>query len=161
MITIRRAEDADFDAIWRIFSQVVRQGDTYTYDPETTRDQAHSIWISGSQSTYVACIDNQILGTYILKPNQPGLGSHVANAGYMVGGEGRRKGIGRAMCEHSLQEARRMGFTAMQFNMVVSTNESAVALWKKLGFSIVGTLPRAFRHKELGLVDAYVMHRFL
>jgi L-amino acid N-acyltransferase YncA len=161
MITIRRAEDADFDAIWRIFNQVVQQGDTYTYDPGTTKDQAHSIWISREHSTYVACIDNQILGTYILKPNQPGLGSHVANAGYMVGIEGRGKGIGKAMCEHSLQEARRMGFTAMQFNMVVSTNESAVALWKKLGFSIVGTLPRAFRHKELGLVDAYVMHRFL
>ena len=54
-----------------------------------------------------------------------------------------------------------MGFHAMQFNMVVSTNESAVALWKKFGFSIVGTLPRAFRHRKLGLVDAYVMHRFL
>ena len=161
MITIRRAEDADFDAIWRIFNQVVQQGDTYTYDPGTTKDQAHSIWISREHSTYVACIDNQILGTYILKPNQPGLGSHVANAGYMVGIEGRGKGIGKAMCEHSLQEARRMGFTAMQFNMVVSTNESAIALWQKLGFSIVGTLPQAFRHKELGLVDAYVMHRFL
>ena len=161
MITIRRAEDADFDAIWRIFNQVVQQGDTYTYDPGTTKDQAHSIWISREHSTYVACIDNQILGTYILKPNQPGLGSHVANAGYMVGIEGRGKGIGKAMCEHSLQEARRMGFTAMQFNMVVSTNESAIALWQKLGFSIVGILPQAFRHKELGLVDAYVMHRFL
>ena len=161
MITIRPVEDADFDAIWRIFNQVVQQGDTYTYDPGTTKDQAHSIWISREHSTYVACIDNQILGTYILKPNQPGLGSHVANAGYMVGIEGRGKGIGKAMCEHSLQEARRMGFTAMQFNMVVSTNESAIALWQKLGFSIVGTLPQAFRHKELGLVDAYVMHRFL
>src|ERR1043166_961979 len=161
MITIRPVEDADFDAIWRIFNQVVQQGDTYTYDPGTTKDQSHSIWISREHSTYVACIDNQILGTYILKPNQPGLGSHVANAGYMVGIEGRGKGIGKAMCEHSLQEARRMGFTAMQFNMVVSTNESAIALWQKLGFSIVGTLPQAFRHKELGLVDAYVMHRFL
>ena len=161
MITIRPAEDADFDAIWRIFHEVVQRGDTYTYEPETTRDQAHSIWMSDEHSTYVACQDDQILGTYILKPNQPGLGSHVANAGYMVTLDGRGKGVGRAMCEHSLQVARRMGFSAMQFNMVVSTNEPAVALWKKLGFSIVGTLPRSFRHKELGLVDAYVMHRFL
>ena len=106
-------------------------------------------------------VDDQIVGTYILKPNQPGLGSHVANAGYMVGIDGRGKGVGRVMCEHSLEEARRMGFHAMQFNMVVSTNESAVALWKKFGFSIVGTLPQAYRHRELGLVDAYVMHRFL
>ena len=161
MITIRPAEDADFDAIWRIFHEVVQQGDTYTYDPETTRDQAHSIWMSDEHTTYVACVDDEIVGTYILKPNQRGLGSHVANAGYMVGIEGRGKGIGRAMCEHSLQEARRMGFIAMQFNMVVSTNEAAIALWKKLGFSIVGTLPHAFRHKELGLVDVYVMHRFV
>lgn len=161
MITIRRAEEADFDAIWRIFQEVVRRGDTYTYDPETTREQAHSIWMSGGQATYVACADDRIVGTYIIKPNQPGLGSHVANAGYMVSVDARGKGVGRAMCEHSLEEARRVGFHAMQFNIVVSTNESAVALWKKLGFSIIGTLPQAYRHKELGLVDAYVMHRFL
>ena len=161
MISIRKAEESDFDAIWRIFHQVVRQGATYTYDPETTREQAHSIWMSSGHTTYVACIDDHIVGTYILKPNQPGLGSHVANAGYMVSNDGRGKGVGKAMCEHSLEEARRMGFHAMQFNMVVSTNESAVALWKKLGFSIVGTLPQAYRHRELGLVDAYVMYRFL
>jgi len=161
MITIRKAEEADFDAIWRIFHQVVQRGDTYTYDPETTREQAHSIWMSGGHTTYVACVDGRVVGTYILKPNQPGLGSHVANAGYMVGVDGRGKGVGKAMCEHSLEEARRVGFHAMQFNMVVSTNEPAVALWKKFGFSIVGTLPRAYCHRELGLVDAYVMHRFL
>jgi L-amino acid N-acyltransferase YncA len=161
MISIRKAEETDFDAIWRIFHQVVQQGATYTYDPETTREQAHSIWLSSGHTTYVACIDDHIVGTYILKPNQPGLGSHVANAGYMVSNDGRGKGVGKAMCEHSLEEARRMGFHAMQFNMVVSTNESAVALWKKLGFSIVGTLPQAYRHRELGLVDAYVMYRFL
>jgi L-amino acid N-acyltransferase YncA len=161
MITIRKAEEADFDAIWRIFQQVVRRGDTYTYDPETTREQSHSIWMSSGHTTYVACVEDRVVGTYILKPNQPGRGSHVANAGYMVSADERGKGVGRAMCEHSLEEARGMGFHAMQFNMVVSTNESAVALWKKVGFSIVGTLPRAYRHRELGLVDAYVMHRFL
>jgi L-amino acid N-acyltransferase YncA len=161
MITIRNAEEADFDAIWRIFHQVVRQGDTYTYDPETTRAQAYSIWMSSEHTTYVASIEDQFVGTYILRANQPGLGSHVANAGYMVSNDGRGKGVGKAMCEHSLQEARRMGFHAMQFNMVIRTNESAVALWKKFGFSIVGTLPQAYRHREFGLVDAYVMHRFL
>ena len=161
MITIRKAEESDFDDVWRIFHQVVQQGDSYAYDPDTTREQAHSIWMSGAQKTYVASVDDRIVGTYILQPNQPGLGSHVANAGYMVSADGRGKGIGRAMCEHSLEEARKMGFHAMQFNMVVSTNEPAVALWKKFGFSIVGTLPKAYRHRNLGLVDAYVMHRFL
>ena len=161
MITIRKAGEADFDAIWRIFHQVVQRGDTYTYDPETTREQAHSIWMSSDHPTYVACVEDRVVGTYFLKPNQPGLGSHVANAGYMVDADERGKGLGRVMCEHSLEVARGMGFHAMQFNMVVSTNESAVALWKKVGFSIVGTLPQAYRHRELGLVDAYVMHRFL
>jgi L-amino acid N-acyltransferase YncA len=126
MITIRKAEESDFDAIWRIFHEVVRRGDTYTFDPETTREQAHSLWMSDSHTTYVACVDGHVVGTYILKPNQPGLGSHVANAGYMVGVDGRGRGVGSAMCEHSLEEARRVGFHSMQFNMVVSTNEPAV-----------------------------------
>jgi L-amino acid N-acyltransferase YncA len=161
MINIRRARESDFEAIWRIFQQVVRRGDTYTYDPETTREQAHSIWMADDVKTYVASIDEQVVGTYILKPSQPGLGSHVANAGYMVKAVEQGKGVGRAMCEHSLAEARGAGFLSMQFNMVVSTNEAAIALWKKMGFSIVGTNPKAFRHRELGLVDTYVMHRAL
>ena len=113
------------------------------------------------RATYVACVGERIVGTYILKPNQLGLGSHVANASYMVASGARGQGIGRLMCEHSLEEARQAGFLAMQFNIVVSTNEAAVRLWKRCGFNVVGTLPQAFRHRELGLVDAYIMHRFL
>jgi L-amino acid N-acyltransferase YncA len=161
MINIRRAQESDFDAIWQIFRHVVKEGETYVYDPSTTREEARVIWMSEKVTTYVACLGERVVGTYILKPNQPGLGSHVANAGYMVKPDCQGKGLGRAMCEHSLSEARKAGFNAMQFNMVVSTNESAVALWKRLGFIIVGTLPKAFRHQKLGLVDAYVMHRFL
>ena len=112
-------------------------------------------------ATYVACRGEQVVGTYLLKANQPGLGSHVANAGYMVDSREAGRGVGRALCEHSLEEARRAGFLAMQFNFVVSTNTRAVALWQAMGFRIAGTLPRAFRHQTLGLVDAYVMHRFL
>ena len=160
-IKIRRALDSDFDAIWPLFREVIEAGDSYVYDPQTTKEQARAIWMADEVTTYVACVGERIVGTYILKPNQQGRGSHVANAGYMVSAEASGKGLGRAMCEHSLKEAREAGYTAMQFNMVVSTNEAAVALWKKLGFSIVGTLPKAFRHKRLGLVDAYVMHRFL
>lgn len=161
MIQIRKAEQADFDAIWPIFREVVQQGDTYTYAPETTKEQAYGMWMAAGHTTYVASIDGRVVGTYFLRANQPGLGSHVANTGYMVGVDGRGKGVGKAMCEHSMEEARKAGFESMQFNFVVSTNVPAVALWKKLGFSIVGTLPKVFRHRELGLVDAYVMHRFL
>jgi L-amino acid N-acyltransferase YncA len=159
--TIRRATESDWDAIWEIFHAVVETGDTYSYDPETTKEEGRALWMTPLGATYVACVEDEIVGTYFLKPNQPGLGSHVANAGYMVRpGEGGH-GVGRAMCQHSLEEARRAGFLAMQFNFVVSANVRAVTLWQRLGFRIVGTLPKAFRHKELGLVDAYVMHRFL
>lgn len=158
---IRAARDSDADSIWAIFHEIVRRGDTYAYDPVSTREDAHAIWMSPTAATYVAEIDGEVVGTYILKPNQPGLGSHVANAGYMVQQGRQGHGVGRAMCEHSMTEARHAGFLAMQFNFVVSTNERAVNLWQQLGFAIVGTLPRAFRHSELGLVDAYVMHRFL
>jgi len=161
MPTIRRATESDWDAIWKIFHAVVREGDTYSYDPETTQEQGRALWMTPQGTTYVACEGDQVVGTYLLRPNQPGLGSHVANAGYMVAPGEAVRGVGRAMCEHSLEEARRAGFLAMQFNFVVSTNTRAVALWQKMGFQIVGTLPKAFRHRQLGLVDAYVMHRFL
>jgi len=160
-LTIRRAASEDSDDIWNIFHEVVARGDTYTFDPSTTREEALAIWMSPQGWTYVATSEGSVVGTYFMRKNQPGLGSHVANAGYMVKPEAQGRGIGRAMCEHSLTEARELGFHAMQFNIVVSTNESAVALWKKMGFAIVGTLPQVFRHRDLGLVDAYVMHRFL
>jgi L-amino acid N-acyltransferase YncA len=160
-LTIRRAGPEDADDIWQIFHEVVARGDTYTFDPATTREEALAIWMSPQAWAYVAIADGNVLGTYFMRRNQPGLGSHVANAGYMVKHEAQGRGVGRAMCEHSLREARELGFQAMQFNIVVSTNESAVALWQKMGFSIVGTLPRVFQHRELGFVDAYVMHRFL
>lgn len=160
MIAIRLAQPEDFDAIWEIFHRVVQGGDTYVYDPATTKDQARVIWM-GSGTPYVAVADDRIVGTYVLRANRPGFGSHVANASYMVNPDFHGRGVGKIMCEHSLAEARKAGFVAMQFNFVVSTNEPAVALWKKCGFQIVGTAPKAFRHKQLGLVDAHVMHRYL
>jgi len=161
MIEIRKAEETDFDGIWEIFHQVVERGDTYGYAPETSREQAREIWLSKSHATYVALLDGELVGTYILRANQPGLGSHVANAGYMVKNGQHGRGIATAMCEHSLAEARRAGYLAMQFNAVVSTNERAIRLWERMGFSLVGRVPQAFRHRELGLVDLLIMHRFL
>ena len=160
-ITIRPAQATDEDGVWRIFREVVQRGDTLTFDPDISREEALAFWLATTNTTFVAYMGDEIVGTYFIKPNQPGLGSHVANAGYMVRGDMQGKGIGRTMCEHSLESARKAGFQAMQFNMVISTNTSAVKLWQSMGFGIVGTLPKAFRHKELGLVDAYVMHRFL
>jgi L-amino acid N-acyltransferase YncA len=160
-IEIREAEESDLDGIWKIFHEVVERGDTYPYPPETTKEQARGIWMSKAVTTYVALCSGEIVGTYILRPNQPGLGSHVANAGYMVKDGQHGRGIATAMCEHSLAEARRAGYLAMQFNSVVSTNERALRLWERMGFSVVGRVPQGFQQRERGLVDILIMHRFL
>lgn len=161
MLNIRLATEADRDAIWNILHAVIAPGDTYTFDPKISRDEALAYWFRADTHTYVAEQDRQIVGTYILKANQPALGSHVANAAFMIALEARGLGVGRKMGDHCLSEARRLGFRAMQFNFVVSTNEAAIRLWKQLGFETVGNLPGAFRHPERGYVDVYIMFRSL
>ena len=160
-LAIRAATDADRDAIWDIFHVTVAPGDAFVYDPNTPREEAEAYWFAKGTRAYAAEQNGKVVGSYILRANRPGLGDHVANAGFMVAPEGRGLGIGRAMGEHALGEARRLGYRAMQFNFVISTNESAVHLWQQLGFEIVGTLPGAFRHAQKGFVDAYVMFRLL
>lgn len=160
-IIIRKANNNDFEKIWEIFQEVIRPMDTYAYNSDTTKDQAYKIWMSSDNQTYVALIGNDVVGTYYIKPNQLGLGSHVANAAYMVHPQKQGYGIGKAMAEHSLAEAKKIGYVAMQFNFVVSTNIQAVKLWKKMGFKIIGTSPKAFKCQKLGFVDTHIMHKFL
>jgi ribosomal protein S18 acetylase RimI-like enzyme len=160
-LQIRRAQKNDRDAIWQIFREVVARGDTYVFDPHISRTEALGYWLGQKRRCYVAVSAQGIVGTYILNANQPGLGSHVATAGFMVAPSAQGRGIGRAMGEHCLREAERFGFRAMQFNFVVSTNETALRLWKDLGFRIAGRLPGAFRHAQEGFVDVYVMYRRL
>ena len=140
-------------------------GETYAFAPDITEDEARKIWIETPSATFAAFDDKDdaapILGTYFIKPNQQGPGSHVCNCGFIVDKKARGKGVASAMCGHSQKTAVSMGFFAMQFNMVVSTNKVAVALWAKHGFEIVGVLPKAFNHKQLGFVDAYVMYKQL
>ncbi len=159
--SLRPATSADREAIWQIFRAVIEPGDTFAFDPAMSREDGLAFWLQPAAHVYVAERGGAVIGSYFIRPNQPGLGAHVANAGYMVAPSARGTGVGRAMGEHSLVEARRLGFRAMQFNFVVSTNESAVKLWQRLGFAIVATLPEAFRHKSRGYVDAYVMYRSL
>lgn len=158
-LTIRPAITADHTGIWGIFQAVVRTGDTYAYAPETTEAEFPALWLGPQKHVYVAEREGVLLGTYHLRANQPGLGNHIANGAYMVAPSAQGQGLGRAMGLHSLAEARRLGFRAMQFNLVVSTNTHAVSLWQKLGFAIVGTIPAGFRHAQLGYVDAYVMYQ--
>jgi L-amino acid N-acyltransferase YncA len=161
VLNIRPAIEADRDAIWDIFHAVIAPGDTYAFDPQMSRQDALANWFRPDTHTYVAEQDRHVVGTYILRPNQSGGGSHVANAAFMVAPRARGLGVGRKMGNHCLSEARRLGFRAMQFNFVVSTNKQALRLWKQLGFEVVGTLPGAFRHSERGYVDVYVMFRSL
>src|SRR6266436_5137935 len=160
-IEIRLASSSDRDAIWEIFREVIASGDTYPIDPEMSREDAFAYWFQTDARAFVAERDGHIVGIYTLHSNQSGGGAHVANAAFIVSEDARGQGIGRAMGEHCLKEARRLGFRAMQFNFVVSTNESAVKLWQDLGMKIVGTLPGAFRHPQKGYVDVYVMYQLL
>jgi L-amino acid N-acyltransferase YncA len=161
MLKIRPALTADFPAIWSIFQPIVAAGDTFAYGPETTAEEARRIWMEPPAEPFVAEEAGRIVGTYSLRPNQAGLGNHVANCAYMTHPAARRRGIAASMCEHSLTIAREHGFTAMQFNFVVASNEQAVRLWKKHGFAVVGEVPGAFRHRTLGSVPILIMHRTL
>ena len=158
---IRPATEADATDIWRIFQAVVAPGDTYSFTSDTSEHDAVAYFLGPAITAFVAEDDGRVVGMYKLIPNRIGRGSHVANASFMVDPSAQGRGAGKAMGTHCLDEARRQGYEAMQFNFVVSTNTAGVTLWKKLGFAIVGTLPKAFRHSTLGNVDAYVMHRFL
>lgn len=161
-LTLRPFAAADWPATWRILEPVVRAGETYAVDRDLDEEGARRMWIEAPAATWVAeAADGAIVGTYYLKRNQAGGGSHVCNAGYAVAADAQGRGTAAAMCEHSQAEARRRGFRAMQFNFVVSTNERAVRLWQRLGFAIVGTLPGAFAHPALGFVDVYVMFKRL
>jgi len=161
MVEIRRATEDDWPQMWEIFRAVIAGGDTYVFGPETPEADGHAYWFGPSIRSFVALDGPALLGMYKIIANQRDLGSHVANASFMVSLGAQGRGIGRTMGLAALDQARDLGFTAMQFNFVVSTNEPAVKLWRSLGFEIVGTLPKAFRHRTLGLVDAYVMYRFL
>lgn len=162
MHLIRPYQESDWSTIWPILQQTFAAGDTYTFSPESTEEEIHRAWVDVPAATFVACDDTgHILGTYFLKPNQPGLGAHVCNCGYVVAPDAQGQGIASRMCEHSQAEAIARGFRAMQFNFVVATNNRAVRLWEKHGFAIVGQLPGAFHHRRLGYVDALVMFKTL
>jgi ribosomal protein S18 acetylase RimI-like enzyme len=160
-VIVRAVEVGDHDAIWSILEPVIRAGETYTLSRELSREEALAYWFSEGHEVFVAEENGAVLGTYYLRANQGGGGSHVANCGYMTAPAAMGKGVARAMCEHSLEWARSRGFKAMQFNFVVESNERAVRLWQSYGFTIMGRLPRAFLHPHLGYIDAFVMCREL
>ncbi|WP_134499044.1 GNAT family N-acetyltransferase [Microvirga pakistanensis] len=158
---IRTARPEDAPAIWSIIEPVIRAGETYAFDRDMTETDALAYWLGPDKETFIAEEGGTILGTYYMRPNQAGGGSHVCNCGFMTGADATGRGVARQMCEHALAHARSRGYQGMQFNFVVSTNERAVRLWRKLGFEIVGRLPLAFHHPVHGYVDALVMFQAL
>lgn len=178
MLEIRKATEADKPEIWKIIKAVIATGDTYVFAPDSGEEEMLSYWCSPDKHTYVAVwseapkragilsddlhsVNERVVGTFFLKANQPGLGAHVGNAGYMVAPDATGKRIGRMMAEYSLEESRRLGFKSMQFNFVVKSNAVAVKLWQDVGFEIIGEIPEAFNHAQNGLTNAYIMYRKL
>ncbi|SFS14542.1 GNAT family N-acetyltransferase [Yoonia litorea] len=158
---IRPAGAYDSDVIWPLLRDVFRRGDTYAVDPAISRQDALAYWVDRPDATFVAEHQERVLGTYYLCPNQSGGGAHVCNCGYIVDPSARGQGVARAMCEHSQEIAREIGYRAMQFNFVLESNEGAIRLWTRLGFQIIGTIPEAFDHPSLGYVAAHIMHKSL
>ena len=161
MVTMREARTDDDEAVWAILEPMIRAGETYPLPRDMGREAALAFWFTKGHEVFVADDEGRVLGTYFLRANQSGGGSHVANCGYVTALEATGKGVARAMCAHSLEHAKRRGFRAMQFNFVVSSNERAVRLWKSFGFEVVGRLPGAFSHPTRGYTDAYVMYHLL
>lgn len=160
---IRPYQPQDWSAVWAVLEPVFREGETYSLPRDISQDAAQRFWTEPSKVVFVAedPATRQVIGTYFLRRNGEGPGSHVCNCGYVVAASARGRGLATQLCVHSQREALARGCLAMQFNFVVSTNEGAVRLWQALGFAIVGTLPRAFQHPTKGLVDAYVMYKWL
>jgi len=156
---IRPARKDDAASIWGIISPTIRAGETYALNPDMTEADALAYWLGDDRETFVAEENGQIVGTYYMHANQAGGGRHICNSGYMTSAAATGRGIARAMCQHSLYQARQQGYRGMQFNFVVSSNTRAIALWRSFGFKIVGRLPEAFHHPTLGYIDALVMFR--
>jgi L-amino acid N-acyltransferase YncA len=158
---IRFALPTDANAIWDILEPTIRAAETYALPADMSRDEGLAYWMSRGHEVFVAEEEETVLGTYFLQANHRGGGSHVANCGYITAPASTGRGVARAMCAHSLDQARARGFRAMQFNFVIAANERAIRLWESFGFNTVGRIPGAFRHPTLGLIDALVMHRML
>jgi GNAT superfamily N-acetyltransferase len=161
MTTLRQAEDRDKPAIWQIIKAVIAGGDTYVFAPDASEEDMMAFWFTPDKHNYVAELDGEVVATFWLRANQPGLGKHIGNAAYMVAPTAHGKGIGKKIALWSLDEARRLGFESMQFNFVVKSNSVAVKLWQDVGFEIIGETPDAMYHSKNGLTNAYIMYRKL
>ncbi len=160
-LSVREVSPVDHDTLWNIIEAVIKGGETYVFNPNSSREKMLAYWLAPDKKVYVVEREGVMVGTFTIKPNMADRGSHIANASYMVDPAHSGKGIGEFMGKYSLHEAKKLGYLAMQFNFVIKSNERAVNLWKKIGFKIIGEIPNAFRHPKLGFTNAYIMYREL
>ncbi len=156
---IREYTDADWPQVWPIIAEVVRAADTFPYDPAMTEQQAMQTWIEPPPGiTVVAVRDGTVVGTAKTGPNKQGPGAHIATASYMVPASARGLGVGSALVRYTLDWAREHGYAGMQFNAVAATNQTAIALYERLGFTLIGTVPGGFDHPVHGRVGLHIMY---
>ncbi|MET8526468.1 GNAT family N-acetyltransferase [Micromonospora sp. NPDC005172] len=156
---IRTFADQDWSQVWPIVEDVIRAQETFTYDPRMTADEAYDIWVETPPGRTVVAVDGgRVLGSAKMGANRPGPGAHVSTASFLVAADARGRGVGTALCRDALTWARDQGYAGMQFNAVVETNRTAVELYRREGFDVVGTVPGAFRHRTLGRVGLHVMY---
>ena len=160
---IREATPGDWTDIWAFLQRIVADGETFTYPRDLGQDEARALWLlePPGRTVVAADVDGAILGTAKMNPNHRGPGAHIASASFMVAPEHAGRGVGRALCEHALYWAREQGFRAMQFNAVVESNVRAIALYRSLGFEVLGTVPEGFHHPTRGYVGLHILHRSL
>jgi ribosomal protein S18 acetylase RimI-like enzyme len=159
--TIRVASKEDAEGLWNILEPVIRKGGTYVFSLDKSKESMMGYWMGAGKTTFVVERGGELVGTFYLKSNQEGLGDHICNAGFVVAPEAEGQGLGRWMGTIALEEARIRGYLAMQFNFVIKSNQPAVHLWKSLGFSVLGEIPEAYRHPQLGLVSALIFYKKL
>ena len=160
-IKITPATSADEERIWALLQPVFSAGDTYAVDPLIDRDAAIAYWMEADKTAFILRVEGQAVGTYYIRPNQPGAGAHICNCGFITAPSARGKGVARRMLDHALIEAKQQGYRAMQFNFVLASNQRALAIWQRNGFATIGRIPQAFLHPKQGYVDALILHRSL
>jgi ribosomal protein S18 acetylase RimI-like enzyme len=160
-LSARIATHEDEEALWGILEPMVREGGTYVFSLDKTKESMMGYWMGADKVTFVVEKEGLVVGTFYLKANQEGLGDHICNAGLVVSRDAEGQGVGRWMGEFAQAAAKSRGFLAMQFNFVIQSNQKAVHLWKSLGFSVIGEIPEAYRHPNLGLVSALIFHKKL
>jgi GNAT superfamily N-acetyltransferase len=160
-LSCRLATPEDEVALWELLEPVFRLGGTYVFATDTPKEVLMAYWMGRDKTTFLIEREGLLLGTFYLKANQEGFGDHICNAGFVVDQKAEGQGVGTWMGLRALEEAKDRGFLAMQFNFVIQTNQRALGLWASLGFNVIGEIPDAYRHPQLGMVSAFILYRKL